>query len=50
VARWLADYRVEDNTDDPRVLLAGAGSFERTDRLFDMVLPSRLLSEISCGP
>jgi arylsulfatase A-like enzyme len=49
VARWLADYRLEDNTDDPRVLVAGAGEFERGDRLFEMVLPSRLLSGIDCG-
>jgi arylsulfatase A-like enzyme len=48
VARWLADYRLEDNTDDPRVLVAGAGEFERGDRLFAMVLPSHLLAEISC--
>jgi arylsulfatase A-like enzyme len=48
VARWLADYRLEDNTDDPRDLVAGAGQFERGDRLFAMVLPSRLLPSISC--
>jgi arylsulfatase A-like enzyme len=49
VARWLADYRLEDNTDDPRALVGGAGVFERGDRLFDMIVPSKLLSEISCG-
>jgi arylsulfatase A-like enzyme len=48
VAKWLADYRVEDNTDDPRVLVGGAGAFDRTDRLFDMVAPSKVLDEISC--
>jgi arylsulfatase A-like enzyme len=48
VATWLADYRLEDNTDDPRVLVAGAGSFDRSDRLFDMVVPSNFLSEVAC--
>jgi arylsulfatase A-like enzyme len=48
IARFLADYRVEDNTDDPRVLLGGAGRFERGDRIFDAVVPSEVLTRISC--
>jgi arylsulfatase A-like enzyme len=49
IARWLFDYRLQDNTIDPRVLVAGAGQFEPDDRLFDMVVPTNLLLDISCG-
>jgi predicted AlkP superfamily pyrophosphatase or phosphodiesterase len=48
VARFLADYRLTDNTIRPDVRLAGAGKFDPQDRLFDMAIPSRLLTEISC--
>jgi hypothetical protein len=49
VARWLFDYRLQDNTIDPRRLVSGAGEFEPDDRLFDMVVPTTLLLDISCG-
>lgn len=49
VARWLGDYRLEDNTDDPRALVSGVGQFERGDRLFDMAVPTKLLLDTSCG-
>jgi arylsulfatase A-like enzyme len=48
VARWLADYRLEDNTGDPRILIAGAGEFDRDDRLFDLVAPSEVLADMTC--
>jgi arylsulfatase A-like enzyme len=48
VAEWLGGYRLEDNTNGPPDLVAGA-AFESDDRLFDMVIPSELLSEIACG-
>jgi Type I phosphodiesterase / nucleotide pyrophosphatase len=49
VARFLADYRLEDNTNDPRFLLSGAGEFDRADRLFDLVVPSKILARIDCS-
>jgi arylsulfatase A-like enzyme len=49
VARWLGDYRLEDNTDDARTLIGGVGLFEPTDRLFAFAVPTNLLLDISCG-
>lgn len=46
VARFIGDYRVEDNvTEDTQ----GIGSFEPDDRLFDMAIPSEMLDgSVSC--
>jgi predicted AlkP superfamily pyrophosphatase or phosphodiesterase len=49
VARFLADYRLADNTTDPRILSEGAGKFGPRDRLFSLVAPSDSLSSVSCG-
>ena len=48
VARWLGDYRVDDNNDgdDERP----SGSFGPRDRLFDMAVPSALLPDLRCAP
>ncbi|MGH2819273.1 MAG: alkaline phosphatase family protein [Actinomycetota bacterium] len=49
VARWLADYRLRDNTEDARVALAGAGRFEAGERIMDMAIPARMLEDLDCG-
>lgn len=48
VARWLADYRLEDNGREAAAL-AGAGDLSPSDRLFDLAIPSRMLPRIECG-
>lgn len=48
VARFLADYRAADNTDDPTVRMRGKGNFSAGDRLFEMAIPARLLPGIDC--
>jgi arylsulfatase A-like enzyme len=48
VATFLADYRLRDNTLDPRFLVGGAGEFEAEDKLFAMSIPSRLLESLDC--
>jgi predicted AlkP superfamily pyrophosphatase or phosphodiesterase len=40
VARFIGDYRVEDNVTEET---AGFGSFEPDDRLFEMAIPAELL-------
>jgi predicted AlkP superfamily pyrophosphatase or phosphodiesterase len=47
VARWLGDYRLEDNVAD--VDDVDPGSFEAADRIFQMAIPARLLPEMVCG-
>ena len=49
VARFLSDYRLQDNAADPRQVIAGAGSFEPADRLFEFVAPSSMLDDFDCG-
>ena len=49
VARFMADYRMRDNTTDPRVLSEGAGKFKPDDKLFSLVAPSDSLDSIACG-
>ena len=49
VARFIADYRLRDNTDRPDVGVAGAGVFDPDDRLYDMAIPARMLPDIDCG-
>jgi arylsulfatase A-like enzyme len=49
VARFIADYRLEDNTQRPDIALAGAGRFEPGDRLYDMAIPSGMLPRLDCG-
>ncbi|HEU4481001.1 MAG TPA: alkaline phosphatase family protein [Actinomycetota bacterium] len=44
VARWLADYRIEANNHDGDEL----GRFSSSDRAFEMVIPSRMLTDITC--
>jgi hypothetical protein len=48
VARFVADYRLGDNSTSPVQEILGAGSFDPYDRLMAMAVPSRLLSEVSC--
>ena len=48
VARWLGDYRLEDNTQDLDVI-AGRGTFAPSDRLFELAIPARMLPAIECG-
>jgi arylsulfatase A-like enzyme len=46
VARWLGDYRLEDNAvDDVDV----AGGWAGSDRLFELAIPARMLPVIECG-
>jgi hypothetical protein len=47
VARWLGDYRLEDNVED--VDDADRGSFAGDDRIFQMAIPARLLPGMDCG-
>jgi arylsulfatase A-like enzyme len=49
VARFLGDYRLVDNTQRPDMVVGGAGQFEPNSRLFDMVIPARMLPGIACG-
>lgn len=49
IARFLGDYRLEDNTTDENVLESGAGVFEPTDRLFDMAIPAKMLETVECS-
>jgi arylsulfatase A-like enzyme len=50
IARWLADYRLAENTSNPGRLLRGAGRFEPRDRIFDLTVPGSLIPAIDCGP
>ncbi len=49
IARWLSDYRLAENADDPGARLGGAGPFDPQDRIFDLVVPSRLVPAIDCA-
>ncbi len=49
IARFLGDYRLEDNTTDDTVLESGAGVFEPADKLFDMVIPAEMLETVRCS-
>jgi arylsulfatase A-like enzyme len=49
VARWLAGYRLRDNTIRPDVVLTGTGRFEPGDRIFAMAIPSDVLARLRCG-
>jgi hypothetical protein len=49
VARWLADYRLRDNTIRPDFALLGAGRFDPGDRLFSLAVPSDTFASIRCG-
>ncbi|MGH2753806.1 MAG: alkaline phosphatase family protein [Actinomycetota bacterium] len=44
VARFLADYRLEDNEPGD----AFTGSFDPSDRLFDLAIPSAMLPTLTC--
>ncbi len=48
VARFLDDYRLRDNAKNPEQLLAGAGRFRPSDRLFQMAIPSRMIPRLTC--
>jgi len=50
VARFLAGYRLRDNTSDPRTLAEGSGDFGPGDRLFSLAAPSDVLEEMQCEP
>ncbi|MDQ3914346.1 MAG: alkaline phosphatase family protein [Actinomycetota bacterium] len=45
VARWLGDYRVEDNDPDGRE----RGRFAAADRVFALAIPARILPHLDCG-
>lgn len=46
VARWLGDYRIEDNAAE----VDGLGAaLSPSDRAFEMAIPSRMLPGIECG-
>jgi arylsulfatase A-like enzyme len=47
VARWLGDYRLEDNAQDPG--LTGEGVLGPHDRVFAMAIPARMLLGLTCG-
>jgi arylsulfatase A-like enzyme len=49
VARFIAGYRLRDNTPRPDVALVGSGRFAPGDRIFDLAVPSRLLAGLSCA-
>ena len=46
VARFLADYRLADNTQRADT---AAGGFDADTRIFEMAIPARSLPELSCG-
>jgi hypothetical protein len=48
VARWLGDYRLEDNAGDADVI-AGGGELSPVDRLFELAIPSQMLPGLACG-
>ena len=48
VARFIAAYRLRDNTSRPDIAVAGAGRLDPDDRLYDMAIPARLLPEVVC--
>ncbi|MFN2586762.1 MAG: alkaline phosphatase family protein [Actinomycetota bacterium] len=47
VARWLGDYRVEDNEPDPDP--GGTGRLAASDRVFALAIPATVLPEMDCG-
>jgi len=48
VARFIADYRLADNTHRPDYAIRGTGRFGAHDRLFDMAVPSEMLQTVRC--
>jgi hypothetical protein len=48
VARFLSDYRLRDNAQEPGVSATGAGPFGPSDRLYALAIPARLLGTIDC--
>jgi predicted AlkP superfamily pyrophosphatase or phosphodiesterase len=50
VARFLAGYRLRDNTSDPRTRAEGSGDFGPGDRVFSLAAPSDVLEEMQCEP
>ncbi len=49
VARFLGDYRLQDNAWQPDDFIAGSGRLGATDRLFEMAIPSKMLPGIRCS-
>lgn len=49
VARFLADYRLADNTQRPDRVVAATDRFDADSRIFDMAIPARLLPAMTCG-
>ncbi|MFN2388447.1 MAG: alkaline phosphatase family protein [Actinomycetota bacterium] len=49
VARFLGDYRLQDNAWKPGDLIGGSGALDASDRLFELAIPSDMLDEIDCG-
>jgi arylsulfatase A-like enzyme len=48
VARFLGDYRLRENAQAP-VSVEGVGRFAPDSRLFQMAVPSEMLTHLSCG-
>jgi arylsulfatase A-like enzyme len=46
IARFIGDYRLGDNVDED----GAGGSFDDQDRLFELAVPSDLLTTTDCGP
>ena len=49
VARFIAGYRLEDNTTRAIEGVSGAGVFDPDDRLFSMAIPSEMLTTLDCS-
>ncbi len=49
IARFLADYRLADNTQRPDMLLSGTGRFDSQDRIFAMAIPAAMLPTLTCN-
>jgi arylsulfatase A-like enzyme len=50
VARFIAGYRLRDNSARPDVALIGAGRFNPSDRIFALAVPSHELVNPACAP
>jgi hypothetical protein len=48
IARFLADYRLGDNSTSIAQQVLGSGNFSSADRVFGMAVPSRLLADPTC--
>lgn len=49
VAKFLGDYRLEDNGDGSDLVGGGAGELGAETRLFEMAIPGAMLPTLTCG-